>query len=54
MYDCLFSKIVLNYLIHSKKMVTMNLFVDAMFCKFLKGKLICVPNVHHNFVAVIK
>jgi len=36
MYDCLLSKILLNYIIRSKKMVTINLFVDAMFCKFLK------------------
>jgi hypothetical protein len=54
MYDCFFSKIVLNYIIGSKKIVTINLFVDAMFFKFLKLKLICIPDAHHSFVAVIK
>jgi hypothetical protein len=54
MYDSLFYKILLNYIIGSKKMVTINLFVDAMFFKFSKLKLICVPKAHHSLVAVIK
>ena len=43
MFDSVFSKIPLNYIIDFKNKVTINLF-DAMFLKFLKWKLICVPS----------